>query len=133
LRSHLFFPAVAVVAALGSAGCRDAAHGELHGRVTLNGKPVPGGVIKFVPVDKSTPTASCFIENGEYTARVPVTTHRVFISSPQTVGTAKPVANAMLEDGPEVVESVPARYNTKSDLTVEVKPGRTEHHFVLEK
>jgi hypothetical protein len=123
--------AAALAAAL-LAGCSDPSFGTLTGRVTLDGQPVEDGVIQFVPVNKDAPTANCFIKGGEYTARVPVTTHKVIISSPQKVGGGKPSASATLDES-RVQETIPARYNTKSELKIEVKPGTAETNFELKK
>lgn len=124
--------AVALLTAVSLAGCRDSSFGTVHGRVTLNGQPVPDGVIQFVPVNKDAPTANGFIKDGEYTARVPVTTHKVTISSPQRVGGGKAPSTPTLDDTP-VQETIPARYNTKSELTAEIKPGEAELNFELKK
>jgi hypothetical protein len=124
---------VTVVLVIGyAAGCQGSSEGTLHGRVTLNGQPVASGAITFTPVDGQTATASCLIKDGQYTARVPVAKHKVTITSPQAEKGAKTPAST-LEDGPAVHETIPEKYNTKTELMVEVQPGTHEHAFDLEK
>lgn len=123
------FAAVVATTALLS-GCGDSSFGIVRGRVTLDGVPVKDGVIQFTPVNKDAPTANCFIKDGAYSAKVPVTTHRVVISSPRTTGGGKKSDSPTLDES-RVQESIPAKYNTKSELTVEVRPGEAEVDFNL--
>lgn len=113
-------------------GCQNSSEGTLHGRVTLDGEPVTSGAITFTPVDGRTATASCLIKNGEYTARIPVAKHKVAIASPQPVKGAK-APSSTLEDAPSIHETIPAKYNEKTELVIEVKPGTFEHNFDLKK
>jgi hypothetical protein len=105
--------------------------GSVHGRVTLNGRPVAVGSITFTPVNRDAPTAAGLIEGGAYTAKVPATRHRVVISSPQSIARGEGGADPLTGEEVEVREVIPARYNTKSDLTLEVVPGEAEVNFYL--
>src|SRR5262245_18100506 len=70
--------------AVPAVGCADGStHGDVRGEVTLDGVPLKEGVVRFVPVDGKTPTASALIADGKFAERVPVATHRVEISSPK--------------------------------------------------
>jgi hypothetical protein len=52
------------------------------GTVTLDGRPLESGLIRFVPTDGQTATADATIANGQFTATVPVGEKRVSISAP---------------------------------------------------
>jgi hypothetical protein len=109
-----------------AAGCgQGPGTGEVRGTVTVDGQPAPpGSSITFVPADGKAPTAGALIENGKYTARVPVGPAKVQVRAPKTV--AKPKAGKQEGPGAEgdlVEESLPAKYNDSTTLTYDVKPG----------
>src|SRR5687767_8123593 len=61
---------VVLVLAAGCGGGR--APGRVTGRVLLDGKPVPGGILSFVPADFKGPGASATVdESGGYTVELP--------------------------------------------------------------
>ena len=65
-----------------TAGCADGPpYGDVSGAITLDGEPLKEGVIRFVPVDGRTPTASALIADGKFREQVPVGTHRVEVSA----------------------------------------------------
>ncbi len=113
-------------------GCQNSSEGTLHGRVTLDGEPVMSGGDHVYPGGRVTATASCLIKDGQYTAKIPVAKHKVAITSPQAAKGAK-TPTSTLEDGPAVHETIPEKYNKKSELMVEVQPGTFEHNFDLKK
>jgi hypothetical protein len=58
-----------------SAGCGSAKHGEVSGKVTYQGKPLPGGTVMFWPQGVEAgarPAPARINEDGGYTAPVPV-------------------------------------------------------------
>jgi hypothetical protein len=107
-----------------AAGCGDPSSGIVTGTVTFDGTPVKSGMIQFVPTDGKSPTAGGIITDGQFTVTVPVGTKTVVLSGVKVVGKKK------VYDTPDspvmdvTTELLPARYNTKSELTLEVKPGR---------
>jgi hypothetical protein len=115
-----------------AAGCSSGPRwGTVEGRVTLDGKAVERGDVRFVPRDGLTPTSGGQIKDGEYTARVPVGTMRVEITAPKVVGKRKLFDT---KDSPwdEITEeAIPVRYNTKSDLTLTVESGINPKDFDL--
>jgi hypothetical protein len=74
--------------------------------------------------------AGSLIEEGKYTARVPVGTAKVEIRVPRVFGKSK------VREGPGagedlVEESLPARYNDNSELKLEVKSGKNPKDWDL--
>ena len=99
---------------------------EIHGSVTLDGQAVEKGNIRFIPTDGKGARAEVFIKDGTYTASLPPGNYKVEIYSPQSKGIMTnrppgPGAKAKLE-----VETIPAKYNAESQLTVDVKPDVDE-------
>lgn len=116
-----------LVTACGCSG--DSSTGELSGRVTLDGQPLDNAQIRFQPIDGLAPTTGGSITNGQYSVRLPVTKHRVEISA-----TRMPAGKAVEKHSSvdiQITQLVPAKYNTSSELTVDVKPGKNEQQFEL--
>jgi hypothetical protein len=113
-------------------GCFGSSSGEVHGTVTLDGKPVEKGTIEFVPQDGQGPTAGAEIANGRYTVlQVPVGTATVRIRASKVVGEHRMSPDP---NGPVIYDwqsIIPPRYNDQSQLSVEVNAGRQERPFDL--
>jgi hypothetical protein len=95
--------------------------------VTLDGRPLAEGVVRFVPANGDSQTASAAILNGKYTANVPLGKNRIEFSAPKVIGKRKMYETA---DSPEVdvvTELLPERYNVQSELQMDVQPGTTQH------
>jgi hypothetical protein len=124
--------AAGLLAALAlAAGCGGSATGEVTGTVTVDGKtPAPGSSITFFPSDGKSPVAGCLIEDGKYTTRVPVGKAKVEIRVPRIIAKSRakegPGADADL-----LQESLPAKYNDKTELTFDVKSGRNPKDWDL--
>jgi hypothetical protein len=119
------------LAALLSAGCSDGPpYGEVRGEVTLDGQPVKQGVVRFIPLDGSTPTASALITDGRFSERVPVTSHRVEISAPR-LPPGGPARRGTIDDNTPLEELIPERYNLRSELTADVKKGTQDIRYEL--
>lgn len=114
----------------------------ISGKVTLDGAPLEQGSIKFEPMGAPAATGAVNsgapIENGEY--ELPEENgllpgkYRVSISSPEQTGsgTTDPM-QAMNEASQKPVgDRVPAKYNVKSELSVDfANGGPTEFNFDL--
>ena len=117
-----------------AAGCGGGGHGPelgaVDGVVHLDGKPLPGALIVFVP-ENGSPSRGFTDEEGRYTLAysrdhegAEVGKHTVRISTGQPADED--------EDGnptPAVPEKVPVEYNQQSTLTADVKPGSNEIDF----
>ncbi len=114
------------------AGCsQSTTHGIIEGTISLDGVALAEGVVRFVPVDESSQTASASIAEGKFTATVPVGMMRVECSAPKVVGRQKMYNTP---DSPEVDvvgELLPPRYNVRSELTYDVRPGTQQHAIEL--
>jgi hypothetical protein len=115
--------------------------GSVTGKVTLDGKPVTNGLVTFMPVAGGRPATGKTDANGQYMLlgvdgkgallgqhRVTVTTLQETVAvtemrsdSPEYAKQA--VVDPSAYDSAKVVEPIPARYNTNTELTEEVKSG----------
>jgi len=109
---------------------------EVFGNVTLDGKPLDDAAILFVPLGDG-PTAGTQFTGGEYRieeARGPSPgKYRVEITAYR--GTGEMIEDSdlpgQMEERRESV--VPERYNSQSQLTVELTPGNANRHdFALQ-
>lgn len=113
-------------------GCSENKTATVSGTVTVDGQPAEKGSISFNSVDGKTPPGGGTIENGKYTAtQVPIGPTTVDIRVPKVTGKKK------LYDTPDspvretFSESLPAKYNTKSELKFEAKPGSNQKDWEL--
>jgi hypothetical protein len=109
----------------------------IEGNVTFDGKPIEQGSIVFEPADRAGSVAGGTIEQGKY---------RVSLEAGAGPGkkivriSAVGPTGRKIEAGPpsppgqmidEVSQYIPAVYNDKSTLTVDVAAGRTTQDFEL--
>jgi hypothetical protein len=126
-------PCLLVVAMVGCGGSKRAA---VSGQVLLDGQPVDGGKISFLPIGGDAALSGWSeIKGGHYAIpaqRGPgVGPNRVDISWLRKTGKKFP---GLLPDTTEeeAVQAIPARYRTPSELKAEVKPGTNEFNFELQ-
>jgi hypothetical protein len=121
-----------VLCAVMLAGCaKKPDRGTVTGSVTLDGQPLPSGVIHFVPADGKTATADSMITDGKFSASVPPGDKKVSISAPKVTGKKRMFDKP---DSPEVdvvQELLPAKYNVQTQLTLTVNAGSQEKDFPL--
>jgi hypothetical protein len=110
-------------ALLALAGCTDSKNGQVSGTVKVDGIPIESGAITFLPVDGKTATAGGIIKNGAYSVKVPVGAMKVSISAPKVIGEKKIYNTPNSPVMPITKEALPEKYNEKTELTFEVKPG----------
>jgi hypothetical protein len=116
--------ALAVVATAAGCGSDGPARAVVTGKVTYQGKPVTDGMIRFQIAGR--PSAMGKISDGTYLidhhGGVPVGSGKVEIEGFEETGKVVYVgANGMTQkEGKQVL---PPKYNTKSELTVEVPAG----------
>jgi hypothetical protein len=113
------------------AGCSDPTSGRVEGSVFVDGTPAKAGSIAFFPVDPKSSTAGAEIVDGRYSATVRLGTFKVEIRVPKVVGEKKLYDTANSPVKKVMAESLPARYNDATELTLDVKPGDTQHDFRL--
>jgi len=118
-------------------GCGDDSKtGTVSGKVTVNGEiPMDGSSINFVSSDGKSSSAGDTLKQGKYSTTVPIGTVKVEIRVPRPQTRAKPGPKS---DGPGpgaggfIEESLPAEYNDKTTLTLEVKPGSNEKNWDIQ-
>jgi hypothetical protein len=114
------------------AGCGDQpALGTVRGRVTLDNEPLEGAVVTFQP-QRGAPSLGVTDADGRYTlqfsraeAGALVDKHTVDI---RTFREANPDADP---PEPRSPERVPLKYNTETQLIVDVVAGENTHDFPL--
>ena len=98
--------------------------GRVHGRVTLDGKPVSGATVVFSPVAAGRRSQGKTNDNGEYTL--------TYIRDEQ--GAAVGTNNVRISKMPShdlKSEVIPANYNQAPDQKRKVKPGDNQIDFDL--
>jgi hypothetical protein len=116
------------------ASCARESASSVHGKVTLDGEPVAAGNISFLPTAGSGRKAAAAIEQGVYALapsdKLPAGTYRVEIRWPKPTGRKISSADPGTQ-ADETREAVPAKYNSESKLTVEIRSGDLEKDFAL--
>ena len=118
---RFFFIPLACVVLLGCQSRSDDGLTSAAGNVRLNGKPLDSGTIEFKHTNGVTPPVIAKIEHGNFATRLPTGTMKILISSSIKVGEKQAYqgeANSPVMD--IVKKTIPAKYNTKSQLTLEV-------------
>jgi hypothetical protein len=118
-----------VLLLLSGCGGGGADRGAISGTVVLDGKPLEQGSILFTPIEGTHGSvAGGKIENGrfQFSAKTgpAIGRNRVEIRAMRKTG--KMVPKAFGRPGemvPEQVEAIPPRFNAKSELKVDTKPG----------
>jgi hypothetical protein len=124
-------PLLAAVVVL-LAGCSANHTAVVTGTVRVDGEPLEKGSISFVPVDGQGVTAGGEILDGKYiVAKASPGTMTVQIRYPKVAGQKKlydtpdsPIRNVFRE-------ALPAKYNDRTELRLEVQPGNNEKDWDL--
>lgn len=111
--------AAVLLAALCTAGCAPATV-TLSGTVTVNGQPLEKGIIDFAPLDTAPLSPSAEIVNGHYQLKLAPGKKQVSISAPVVTDRRPehPGPGALMIE--ITSESLPAKYNSKTELTLDV-------------
>jgi len=109
--------------------------GRVRGKITMNGQPLPGVDIVFVP-EKGRPSEATTDQSGRYdlsyigrTKGAKVGPHKVLIR-PTEASQDEVLGDGSKPAAPRPV--VPAKYHKRSELTADVKPGTNTIDFALE-
>jgi hypothetical protein len=112
------------------AGCqRGPEVGTVKGTITLDGKPVEGGIVRFVPADGNSQPADCVITGGAYTVTMPLGEKKVEIFWAKSKSDA-PIDTAN-QGSEQIVQMIPQHYNTQTTLTYAVVKGEEQKDFAL--
>jgi hypothetical protein len=104
----------------------------ISGTIHYKNEPVQNGSIEFVPHPGVKTTSGSTITNGRFSfpreQGLEPGAYTVKISAMEVIPPSEPGGLP----GPDPKELIPAKYNTKSTLTREVKPDQTEFEFKLD-
>ena len=141
-----FVATAMAVAIAGLAGCGNSSDrpelGQVTGTITLDGEPLRGIAVVFYP-ENGRPARGKTNDEGKYeltyireTKGTKLGPNRVEVA-PDEEGeedaeeSADGEAPAKPKAGPGAKPKIPARYNTKTELKVDVKPGENVFDFQL--
>lgn len=128
-QSACFLAFVAFVVACGCSG-EAIERATVSGKVTLDGKPMPSGQIRFRPTSETGgPGWSAWIKDGNFTTAgtkgTPVGELRIEIDAYRTPSWYK--GHPAAADGEEAMipqeQFLPSKYNTQSELKMTIPPG----------
>ena len=114
-------------------GCGPGAGAAVSGKVTLDGSPLDDANITFVPLEGGQRQAAWApVREGKYSiapsAELGTGQFRVEIRALRTTGEKSNPNDPTLVPAKE---AVPSRYNSKSELTADIKPGSNTVDFDL--
>src|SRR5262249_40376299 len=101
-------------------GCGDGKQ-NVSGTVTLDGTPLETGTIAFVKTEGGAVREGGTIKNGEFSARVPNGHYKVEIAATKVGAKVKRKYMDKEEEIEQNIDLVPEKYNTKSELSADVK------------
>ncbi len=119
------------LAAIGLAtGCGGEPVHEVSGTITLNGQPLEQGQILFADAAGAADTAHSEIIAGRYAVVTAAGQKQVRITAPTATGRTREEGMGVMVA--ETIEQIPARYNTQTELVVEIAAGDSNvHDFAL--
>ena len=111
-------------------GCAEPTEGVVSGTVIVDGEPANGS-IGFIPVDGLSSTSGAAINDGKYTAIVPLGKMKVQIRANKKVGETR-IYNT--PDSPIqtiLAEVLPKKFNDETELLLDVKPGKNQQDQLI--
>ncbi|TWT75525.1 hypothetical protein Pla123a_30350 [Posidoniimonas polymericola] len=103
---------------------------SVSGIVTVDGQPAAQGAISLIPLGSDARRSGGAIEAGSYSMKAPQGRAKVVIHVPKVVG-QQPSNDPNQPARPIMKESLPPRFNSNSELVIEVQPGESVHNFDL--
>ena len=105
--------------------------GTVSGRITLDGEPLPNAFVQFVPQESEGGTGNGRTDaSGEYSLMYSRTVKGAALGK----NIVRITTHDILDEGGKqinVPEKVPTKYNSRSELTATVEPGRNTFNFDL--
>ena len=127
----------ALIVALALAGGCGRPIGTVSGVVTMDEQPLEKGIISFsaaegAATESASPPVSADITGGRYSAEMVAGKKFVQISASKVIGTRKQsdAPGAAVDEIFE--EQLPPKYNSSTELTLEVKPGGNSKDWAVE-
>ncbi len=126
LRRSMIVFGMLSLALLSLAGCSKSKipTGEVTGKITINGKPVPGLYISFVPKEKIRPAMGKTDADGNYRAQ--------FVAKQSGVPLGPCVAQFSLYHGEGTRNYLPAKYNEQASQIPELNLNITDEGLVFD-
>lgn len=107
-----------------SSGCSDG-KAKVSGTVTFDGQPVASGVATFVRKEGELVREGAIISQGSFQAVLTPGNYQVELNGQKVSGTRKQKGFDGKEEVLEITEELfPERYNSKTELVAEIKPGQ---------
>lgn len=129
LAARFWFLAAATCSLL--AGCGAEGLPEVGGTVTVDGQPLAAGLIQFLPEAGDAPSEACRVADGKFSAKLQRTKYSVQIYAPREAKTVAKLDVNGPGGGPTMEETLPARYNLRSELKLEVSGPTSDVRFEL--
>ncbi|MEZ6077385.1 MAG: carboxypeptidase regulatory-like domain-containing protein [Pirellulaceae bacterium] len=98
--------------------------GRVEGTVTLDGKPIPNAAIGFYPLSGGRQALAIFDQDGHYDL--------TFVDGYSGAKTGLNEVTVFWPDGSTPTAKIPAKYNSKTELQFDVKPGKNTYDIALE-
>lgn len=123
---------MALAAAIAAVGCEQPSDGlsTVTGVVTVDGEPAEQGTLALSPLGADSRRIGSTIKDGAFSLKAAPGKARVMIYVPRVVG-QQPSRDPNAPPRPIIEEALPARFNSNSELVIEVQPGASEHNFDL--
>lgn len=113
-------------------GCGSSNLGTVSGTVTLDGQPLADALVSFYPED-GRPSTGTTDSSGNYTLSFTPTEDGALIGNHIVRITVAQVEGEQEPGAPKTKETIPEKYNAKSELKFEVKSGsNTDANFDLQ-
>ncbi|HYH65185.1 MAG TPA: hypothetical protein VD866_10865 [Urbifossiella sp.] len=123
-------PAALLLASL--SGCGGDGPSHVTGSVTLDGRPVADGAVTFVMTGGGSDREGAVIRDGAFEVKLKPGRYRVELTGQKQVGTRRQKGFDGKEEEVRVTEPLfPERFNTKSELVEDIKPGSNTMKFDL--
>lgn len=130
-RISQFLTLVASVGLLSFAGCdNNGGLSTVTGLITLDGNPYPNAQIRFVPTE-GRPSTGLTDAEGKYKLHYLREQFGAHPGSYKVDITTAYTSTSDTDGGKKPPEKIPAKYNSKSELTAEVAQGLNEINFEL--
>lgn len=119
---------LALMIAVIPGGCgSDLDLGSVTGTVTLDGKPVPDAYVVFTPKGAGRPSQTKSNEQGRFTLRFNASNAGALVGDHSVTVSTGDITN----DGKNIPEIIPAKYNRKGSIDVTVVSGTNEINLEL--
>jgi hypothetical protein len=111
-------------------GCnRGPVLGTVKGTITIDGQPVDGGIVRFVPAAGESQPADSRVTAGAYSVTMPIGEKKVEIFWAKSTS-GQPIDTAS-QGNEQLVQMIPPKYNAQTTLTYNIVAGEQVKDFSL--